>query len=131
AINHVFARADDGVATRRAAGAKAFRFLQKPDPHLEPEVGRSERADWADVNGVERIIVFQPFSRMRGEDAVATPIDKPEHIVLRDLLAKANAARAKDAALVIERHPRTQLDVLRFLDFVLEETRIGPAVLDA
>src|SRR3954470_20609905 len=48
-VDDVFAGANDGVATRRAACAEAFRFFQKPDPHLEPEIGRSEGADWADV----------------------------------------------------------------------------------
>src|SRR4051812_13237584 len=68
---------------------------------------------------------------MRGEDAVAAAIDEPEDIVLRDLLAETDAARAENAALVIERHPRTELDVLRLFHLVLEEAGVGPAVFDA
>src|SRR2546423_9534275 len=68
---------------------------------------------------------------MRGQDALAPAIDEAEHVVLRDLLAKPNAARTKNATFVIERHPRTKLDVLRFLHLVFEEARIGPPVFDA
>ncbi len=50
---------------------------------------------------------------------------------MRDLFREPNAARAEDAALVVERDARAELDVFRLLHFVLEETRILPAVLDA
>ena len=39
AINHVFARADDGVAAGGATRAETLRFLQEPDAHLEAEIG--------------------------------------------------------------------------------------------
>ena len=122
AIDHIFASADDRVATRRAARAKAFRFLQEPDAHLESEVGRGQRADGTDVDGVERIIIFQPFAGMRSQDAVAAAIDEAEHVILRDLLAKADAARAENAALVVKRHPRAELHSFRLFHFVLQET---------
>src|SRR5687767_13515071 len=38
-VNYILARADERVAAGRAAGAKAFRFLQEPDAHLEAEIG--------------------------------------------------------------------------------------------
>ena len=76
AINHVFARADDGVAAGRATRAKAFRFLQKPDAHFEAEIRRSERADRADIDRVERIIILQPLAGMRGQHGVAAAIDE-------------------------------------------------------
>ena len=60
---------------------------------------------------------------MRGEDVVAAAIDEPEHVVVRDLLAEANAARAENAALVIERDARAEIDVLRFLHLVFEKAR--------
>ena len=123
-INHILARADDGVAAGRATGADAFGFLQKPDPHLETKIRRGERADRADIDRVERIIIFQPLAGMRGEDGVTAAIDEPEHVVVRDLLAETNAARAENAALVIERDARTELDVLRLLDLVLEKARL-------
>ena len=52
-VNDVFARADDRVATGRATGADAFCFLQKPDAHLEPEIGRGKRADRANIDRVQ------------------------------------------------------------------------------
>ena len=68
---------------------------------------------------------------MGGERGVAAAIDEAEDVVLRDFLAEANAARAEDAALVVERDARAEFDVLRLLHLVLEEARILPAVLDA
>ena len=55
---------------------------------------------------------------MRGQHRVTAAIDKPEHVIIGDLVAKANATRTKNAALVIERHARTQFDILRFFNFV-------------
>ena len=103
---------------------KLFVSLQKPDPHLEAEIRRGQRADRADIDRVERVIVLQSFAGMGGQHGVAAAIDEAEHVVLRDFLAKANAARAEDAALVIERDARPELDVLRLLHLVLEEARI-------
>ena len=68
---------------------------------------------------------------MSSEHTVAAPIDKTEHVILCDFLAKTNAARAKNAALIVQRNARTELNILGFFDFVFEETRIGLAVLDA
>src|SRR5437667_10645986 len=68
---------------------------------------------------------------MRGEDGVTAAIDKAKHVVLRDLLTEADAARAKNAALIVKRDARPEHNVLRFLDFIFEETRLGRPVLDA
>ena len=68
---------------------------------------------------------------MGGEDGVTATIDKTEHVVLRDFLAETDAARAKNTALIVERDTRPEHNVLRFLDFIFEETRLGRPVLDA
>src|SRR4051794_39684582 len=68
---------------------------------------------------------------MRGQDAVAAAIDEPEHVIFRDLLAEADATRAKDAALVIQCDAWAEFDVLRLLHFIFEEARLRIAVLDA
>src|SRR5256885_12452766 len=130
-INHVFARADDCVATGRATRADALGFLKKPDPHFETKIARSQRADRANVHGVERIIIFETLARMRGQDGMTATIDKAKHVVLSNFIAEPNAARAKDATLIIESDARAEHDVLGFLDFVFEKTRFGCAVLDA
>ena len=52
---------------------------------------------------------------------VTAAIDDAEHVVMRDFLHEANAARAEDAALVVERDARAEIDVLRLLHLVLEE----------
>ena len=76
AINHIFAGADDRVAASRATGAEAFRFLQKPDAHLETEIRRSERADRANIDRIERVIIFQSLARMSGQRGMTAAIDE-------------------------------------------------------
>ena len=68
---------------------------------------------------------------MRGQNGVTAAIDKSKDVVFRDFLAEANATRAENAALVIERNARAEFDVLRFLHFVFEKTRFRAAVFDA
>src|SRR5437588_4228664 len=68
---------------------------------------------------------------MRGENGVTAAIDKAKHIVLRDFLAEADAARAKNAALIVERDARPEHNVLRYLYLSFEETLLGRPVLDA
>jgi len=68
---------------------------------------------------------------MGGQHGVTAAIDKSKHIVVRDLLAKTNAARAENAAFIIERNTRAEDDVFRFLDFVFEKTRFAHAKIDA
>src|SRR5947208_446115 len=48
-----------------------------------------------------------------------------------DFLAETNAAGAENAAFVIKRHPRTDLHIFRFLNFVLEKARFRIAVINA
>src|SRR6187455_2007753 len=52
-IDDVFASSDDRIAPRRATCADALRFFQEPDPHFETEIGGSQGADRADVDGVK------------------------------------------------------------------------------
>jgi len=65
AIDDVLASSDDCVAPRRATCADALRFFQEPDQHFEAEIGRSQRARGANVDGVKRIIIAQRPARMR------------------------------------------------------------------
>ena len=58
---------------------------------------------------------------MSGQHAVTAAIDKTEHVIVHDLLAKTDATRAQNASLIVERNARTKLDVLWFLDLVFEK----------
>jgi hypothetical protein len=123
-VNDVFARADDGVATRRATRADAFRFFQEPDAHLETKIARRECTHRADIDGVERVIVLEALAGMRSQHGITAAIDKPKDVVVCDLLAKTDAPRAENATLVIKRDTRTKHYVLGFLDLVFEKTRL-------
>src|SRR3954453_17708143 len=50
---------------------------------------------------------------------------------MRNFLAETNAARAENAALVIKRHARAELHRFRLFNFVLQETRLRTAIVDA
>ena len=130
-IDYVLSRADDSVAACRTTGADAFGFLQEPDAHLKAEIGGSERADRANIDCVKRIIIFQVLAGMGGQHRVTATIDKSKHIVVRDFLAKTNAARAENAAFIIERNTRPEHHVFWFLHFVFEKTRFARAKIDA
>ena len=130
AIDHVLTSSDDCIAPRRATCADALRFFQEPDAHFEAEIGRSQRAHGANVDGVKRIIVAQRPARMRGQNCVTAAIHEPKYVVMRDLLAKTDAARAENAALVVKRHPRAELHRFRLFHFVLQETRFRTAIVD-
>src|SRR5690625_3161708 len=63
-INLSFPTADHRIDAHTALRANAAGFLQKPNPHFEAEIGARKRADWADVDRVERIIVIELLSRI-------------------------------------------------------------------
>ena len=129
AINFFLARADDDVAARRAARADAFGFLQKPDAHLETKILRRERADGTDVHGVERVIVVENFSRIRRERVPTAAIDDAERVIADDVLRETDAARAKDATLVVEHDARTEVDGLGLVNFWFDEAARALAVI--
>src|SRR5439155_19557869 len=122
--------ADDRIATRLATTSDDLGFIQEPDTHLETEIGGSNRADRTKIDRVKRIITFQPLPEIRSQHRITTAIDKPEYIIVRDLLTKTNAARTENAALIIEPNARPEHNVFRFLDFVFEETRFARAEID-
>ena len=68
---------------------------------------------------------------MRGQDSVTAAINEPEYIVVRDLLAKTDASRAQDAALVVQRDARANLHRFGLFHFALQKTRLRGAVIDA
>src|SRR5260370_30931036 len=68
---------------------------------------------------------------MRGEHGVTAAVDESEHVVLGNFVAKSNATRAQNAALIIERNARTELHRLRLLHLVFKKAGTGPTILDA
>ena len=68
---------------------------------------------------------------MRRQDSVTAAIDEPKYIVVRDLLAKTDASRAQDAALVVQGDARANLHRFGLFHFILQKTRLRGAVIDA
>jgi len=128
AVDDALAGPDDGVGADAGLGVDAVRLLEEPDAHLEAEVGAGERADGADVDRVERVVVLQLLARVARERAVAAAVDEAEDVVLGDLLAEADAARAEDAALVVEHDARPELGALRLHVLLLDEARVAATV---
>ena len=61
---------------------------------------------------------------------MAAAVQKSQHIVVRDFLHESDAARAHDAALVIENDPLAEIDALRLFDLLLDKPGLAFAELD-
>src|SRR5262245_2387400 len=129
-VDHILPGADHSVAASGATAADALGFLEEPAAHLETKIDRSEGADRTNIDGVKRIVVLQLLAGICGQHCITAAINEPEHVIVCNLLGETNAARAKNAAFIIERHTRPEHDVLRLLDFVLEKTRLAPTEID-
>ena len=68
---------------------------------------------------------------MRCEHGVTAAINKTQNVVVCDLLAETDATRAEDTAFVIKCDSRTNRHIFRFLDLVLEKTRLGITKVNA
>ena len=128
AVDLTFARPDGRVRAGGGFGVDARRLLQEPDAHLEAEVGARERADRADVDGVERVVVIQFAAREAGQRVVGTAVDEAQDGVFSDLAGEADAARAEDAAFVIERDAWPEAGLLRLRVLLVDVARIAAAV---
>ena len=107
---------DLDVAAGGAARADRRRRVELPDAHREPEVLRRQRADRADVDGVERVGVVELVAGRRGQHLVVPARRHLQLVVVGHLVADADAARAEDAALLIEDDGRTEVDDLLLVD---------------
>src|SRR5207247_2141476 len=87
AVHLFLSRSDDDIATGCTTSADAFRFLKKPDAHLEPEIFGRERADRTEIHRVESVIVIESLSWVRHERAIAAPLRKTERIIAHDVFA--------------------------------------------
>jgi hypothetical protein len=112
---------DLDVAAGRTARADGRHRVQLPGPHLEAEVLGGQRADRADVDGVQRVGIVQLVARRRRQHLAVAPVRHLQLVGLRDLVAHADAARAEDAALLIQHDVRADVDdlVLPDLDAVV------------
>ena len=76
AVDLAFAGPDGRVRAGGGFGVDARGLLQEPDAHLEPEIRARERADRADINRVERVIVVQFAAREAGQRIVGPAVDE-------------------------------------------------------
>ena len=128
AVDLAFARPDGRVRAGGGLGVDARGLLQEPHAHLEAEVGAGERADGADVDGVERVVVVQLAAGEAGQRVERAAVDEAEDGVLGDLRGEAHAARAEDAAFVVERDARPEAGLLRLGVLLVDIARITAAV---
>ena len=92
---------DDDVAPARAASADRGRVLQVPHPRLEAELLERQRADRTQINDVSRVRVVEPLPREDPDLAAFAALEEFQLGGVRDLIAKADAAAALDAPLLI------------------------------
>ncbi len=130
AIDLLLARAYNGVAARAATGAETLRLLEKPHPHLKPEILRGQRAHRADVHGVERVVVVELGSGEGRDGVIAAAVHDTELVISRDVLGEPDATRAENAALVVEHDARPKINGLRLVYLRLDKPAGRLAVLD-
>ena len=51
-MNLILTSPDECITTAATASAKALRFLQEPDSHLEAEIIRSQRTNRTDIRRI-------------------------------------------------------------------------------
>lgn len=130
AVDLILTAADEDVAAGAAVRIDGLGLLEEPDAHLEAEILGSQCADGTDVDGVKGIVAVEPLARMNREMRVAAAIDESQAIILRDLVHETDAARAENAALIIEDDPLTDVDMLRLLHLGILEAGVGVSVFD-
>ena len=129
AVNFFFARTDQNIAARRATRADTLGFLEEPGAHLETKIFRRERADRANVHGIQRIIIVERHARERRDGVVAAAIDDTERVVARDVARETNAARAENAAFRVEHDARSEVNRLGLVHLGLDEAALALAVI--
>ena len=130
AVDFIFPGPDRDVGAGAAIHVDARGFFEEPNAHLEAEVVGCQRADRADVGGVERVVRVEQAVRVNGEGGVGAALGEAEHRVAGDFVHEADAAAAHDAALVVEADSRADLDVFRLFHLHVHEARDAAAVLD-
>ena len=120
AVDFSFAGPHGGVGASGGFGVDAGRLLEEPDAHLEAEVGARERAHWADIDRVERVVVRELAAGEAGQRVVGTAVHEAQDGVLGDFGGEAHAARAEDAAFVVECDAWPEAGVLRLGVFFVD-----------
>ena len=119
-VEHVV---DVHVASLRAAVADRRGAREIPDPGLEAEVPLGERSHRADVHDIARVGIVELLTRIEPQLGPVPAVEDAELAGLGDLVREAHAARAQDAALLIQHHVRADRHRLLLLDLLLPEPR--------
>ncbi|TPW21158.1 MAG: hypothetical protein FD126_961 [Elusimicrobia bacterium] len=112
-------RVDLDRTAARAAGADGGRAVQVPGAHREAEVLVGEGADGADVDDVARVGVVQAHPGIEVEDGAVAAAEHRQLVGLGDVVDEARAARALDAALLVEHDPGADVLALLLVALVL------------
>src|SRR5262245_27919962 len=112
------------IAPLCAAVADGWSAREVPHACLEPEIAIRQRADRTDVNDVARVRIVEILARIEADLGPIASIEDAEFPGLRDLVRETHAARAQNAALLIEHHVRADRHGLLLLDLLLPEPRI-------
>ncbi|UPT75250.1 MAG: hypothetical protein M0D55_05990 [Elusimicrobiota bacterium] len=107
------------VAAARAVRADRLGLLEVPDADLVAEVAVGQRADGADVDDVAGVGVVERHAGRQVDPLRVAHAENAELVGLRDVVDEARAARAQDAALLVEHDVGTDLDALLLVLLVL------------
>jgi hypothetical protein len=112
-------RVDGDAAAAGTAGADGVGLVEVPDAHFIAEVPVRERPDGADVHDVARVGVVERHARRHVDALLVAATEDAELVGLGDVVDEARAARAQDAALLVEHDVGARLDALALVLLVL------------
>ena len=116
----VQAGAAHDVLAHRAVRGDAGHIGQLPGPRPEAEVSGGQRAHRADVGGVAAEVGVKRRIADGDDLQAAAPLMEGQHVIADQLLLKAHAAPALDAALAVQEDQVAQRDVFGQLHLVGE-----------
>ena len=66
--------------------------LEEPNAHFKAEVRTRQRADWTNINRVERVVMRKLFTRVAGKCGIGAAVYEAEHVIVGDFFAETNTA---------------------------------------
>ena len=115
---------DVHIAALCATVADGRGAREVPDPCLESKVAIGKGANRTDVDDVARVRIVELLAGIESDLRPVASIEDAELAGLRDLVGEPDAARAQDAALLIEHHVRTDGYSFLLLDLLFSEAGI-------
>ena len=100
---------DAQIAAGAAAAADRAGSLEKPDAHLESKIRAGQRANRTDIDDIAGIWIVERLIAVNGDFRSVSAIQDDDLAGLRHVARESDAARAEDAAFLIQLDQRSEI----------------------